>query len=101
MITKGVNMNYLEIAGEKYGSDDLVSYAATKLSEIGVNSFQSIQINTENNHIAICFDTEEDALIACAIAGFQSRINSNVFQSDDATDFLISLQCTASQAGFC
>ena len=101
MITKGENMNYLEISGEKYGSDDLASYAATKLSEIGVSSFQTIQVSAQNNQIAISFDEEEDALIACAIAGDQARTHSNIFQSNDASGFLLSLFNIANQPGFC
>ena len=101
MITKGENMNYLEISGEKYGSDDLASYAATKLSEIGVSSFQSIQVNTQKNQIAICFDDEEDALVACVIAGSPNRTRSKIFQSSDATAFLLSLYNIADQPGFC
>jgi hypothetical protein len=101
MITIGANMNFLEIAGDKYGSDDLASYAATKLSEIGVSSFQSIQVNAQKNQIAICFDDEEDALIASAIGGAQAHTHNNIFQSNDASSFLISLYNTSNQPGFC
>lgn len=101
MTMKGVNMHYLEISGEKYGSDDLASFAATKLSEIGVSSFQTIQVNAKRNHIAICFDVEEDVRIAAAIGGYPSRIHSNIFQSADASGFLLSLLCTANQPGIC
>ncbi len=101
MITKGVSMNYLEIAGEKYGSDEITSYIATRLVEIGVNSFQSIQVNVQKNHIAIAFDDEQDVQIAMAISGSDSKSMSNVFQSKDAVSFLLSLVSPANQLGSC
>ena len=101
MITKGVNMNYLEIAGEKYGSDELTSHIANRLAEIGVNSFQSIQVNAGNNHLAIAFDDKQDINIANAIAGSDSQSRSNAFQSKNVVSFLLSLVNTSNQPGFC
>ena len=94
-------MNYLEIAGEKYGSDELTSHIAARLAEIGVNSFQSIQVNAANNHLAIAFDDEEDVQIAMAISGSDSKSRSNVFESRNAVAFLLSLVNTSNQLGFC
>ena len=101
MIAKGVNMNYLEIAGEKYGSDEITSHIANRLAEIGVNSFQSIQVNTHSNHIEIAFDDEQDVNIANAIAGTDSQSRSNIFKSKNAIAFLVSLTDTSNQPGFC
>ena len=94
-------MNYLEIAGEKYGSDELTSHIAARLAEIGVNSFQSIQVNAANNHLAIAFDDKQDVNIANAIAGTDSQSRSNIFQSGNAVSFLLSLVNTSNQPGFC
>jgi len=94
-------MNYLEISGEKYGSDELNGIIAARLSEIGVNSFQSIQVNTQSNHLEIAFDDKEDVAIANAIAGPDSRSISNIFQSRNAIKFLLSLTNTSNQAGLC
>ncbi len=101
MITKGVNMNYLEIAGEKYGSDEITSHIAARLAEIGVNSFQSIQVNAHCNHLSIAFDDEQDVQIAMAISGSDSQSISNVFESKNAVSFLLSLVNTSNQPGFC
>jgi len=94
-------MNYLEISGEKYGSDELNGIIAARLSEIGVNSFQSIQVNTQSNHLEIAFDDKEDVAIANAIAGPDSRSISNIFQCKNAIAFLLSLTDTSNQPGFC
>ena len=94
-------MNYIEIAGEKYGSDELTSHIAARLAEIGVNSFQSIQVSAANNHLAIAFDDEDDVEIARAIAGADSRSKSNIFESRNAVAFLLSLLNTSNQLGFC
>ena len=94
-------MNYLEIAGDKYSSDELTDIAAARLAEIGVNSFQSIQFNTQNNHLAIAFDDKQDVNIANAIAGTVSQSRSNIFKSKNAIAFLVSLTDTSNQPGFC
>jgi len=94
-------MNYLEIAGDKYSSDELTDIAAARLAEIGVNSFQSIQFNTQNNHLAIAFDDKQDVNIANAIAGTDSQSRSNIFKSGNAVSFLLSLVNTSNQPGFC
>ncbi len=101
MITKGENMNYLEIAGEKYGSDELTSHIANRLAEIGVNSFRSIQVDAQSNHLSIAFDDEQDVRIALAISGSDSQCRSNVFESKNAVSFLLSLVNTSNQPGFC
>lgn len=94
-------MNYLELSGEKYGSDELTSIVAARLAEIGINSFQSIQFNTQNNHLAIAFDDKQDVNIANAIAGTDAQSRSNIFQSENAIAFLLSLTDTSNQPGFC
>jgi hypothetical protein len=101
MITKGAYMNYLEIAGDKYSSDELTDIAAARLCEIGVNSFQSIQVNTLDNILAIAFDNEQDVQVAKAIAGSESNSKGNVFQSLNAAAFILDLYTTSNQPGFC
>ena len=94
-------MDYLEIAGEKYGSDEIIGHIANRLAEIGVHSFQSIQVNAQTNHISIAFDDKQDVQIANAISGSDSHSMNNVFQSKDAVSFLLSLFSTSNQPGFC
>ncbi len=94
-------MNYLEIAGDKYSSDELTDILAARLCEIGVNSFQSIQVKTQNNHIAIAFGDAQDSQIAKAIAGSECKLKGNIFQSKNAIAFLLSLTDTSNQPGFC
>ena len=94
-------MNFLEISGEKYGSDELTAIVAARLAEIGVNSFQSIQVNTLDNILAIAFDNEQDVQVAKAIAGSESNSKGNVFQSLNAAAFILDLYTTSNQPGFC
>ena len=94
-------MKYLEIGGEKYGSDELNGIIAGRLSEIGVKSFQSIQVNAQSNHLEIAFDDKKDVDIVKAIAGPNSRSISNIFQSRNAIEFLLYLVNTSHQPGIC
>jgi hypothetical protein len=101
MITKGANMNFLEISGEKYGSDELTAIVAARLAEIGVNSFQSIQVNAQRNHLSIAFDDKQDIEIAKAISGSESHSLNNVFETRNAVSFLLFLVNTSHQPGIC
>lgn len=91
-------MNYLEINGERFGSNDLIGFLTNKLTEIGVNNFQSININTASNQIDIQFGDIIDANIARAIAG-SPQSNKHQFQTKDARHFLLALFETTVQAG--
>jgi hypothetical protein len=100
MITKGVKMNYLEINGERFGSNDLIDFVTTRLTELGVNSFQAIHIDAKKNHINIQFDETADANIASAIAGLPQQNNNKQFETKDARHFMLALFETSVQAGF-
>ena len=93
-------MNFLEISGEKYGSNDLISFTATQLTEIGVSSFQSIQVDTRQNQIDILFEDMDYTKIVHAINGTPQTVNTNEFKSNDARQFLLALFETSNQAAY-
>ncbi len=93
-------MTYLEISGEQYGSNELISFAAAQLSEIGVNSFQAIQVDAGQNKIDIQFDDLNDSIIVHAINGANHRFNTLKFTSNNARQFLLALFETSNQAAF-
>ena len=94
-------MNYLEINGEMFGSNDLICFVSTKLTEIGIHSFRSIHIDVQNNLIDIHFDDRVDADITKALAGLPQQNNNNHFQSRDAKLFMLTLHETSAQEGYC
>ena len=93
-------MNFLEISGEKYGSNDLISFTATQLTEIGVSSFQSILVDTRQNQIDILFEDMDDTKIVHAINGTPQPVNAKEFKSNDARQFLLALFETSNQAAY-
>ena len=93
-------MTYLEISGEQYGSNELISFAAAQLSEIGVNSFQAIQVDAGQNKIDIQFDDLNDSIIVHAINGTDHRFTNHKITSNNARQFLLALFETSNQAAF-
>jgi len=94
-------MNYLEIAGSKYSGVELADITADRLYEIGVKSFQSIEVSVRKNHLSIAFDNEQDVEIVKAISGSESQSLNNIFETRNADLFLLSLVNTSHQPGFC
>ncbi len=90
----------LEISGEQYGSNDLIGFVATQLSELGVNSFQAIQVDAGQNKIDIQFDDLNDSKIVHAINGTHQRFNTHTFTSNNARQFLLELYETSNQAAY-
>lgn len=84
-------MHYLQIADDQYGSDELSKIVSMGLSALGVDSYQTINIDTKKNRISIGFTSQEDANVARAIAGFIKRPKTKTFKSRDARGFLLEL----------
>ncbi len=84
-------MHFLEIAGEKYGNDDLSRITANGLAGLGIESFQTIEIDTRKSSIAISFDEVEDTAIVQAIAGVSQQNSGKEFSSDNVSQFILEL----------
>ena len=84
-------MHFLEIAGEKYGGDELSSLTANGLAGLGLDSFHSIDVDTRTNSIAIIFDKEEDSSTVGAITGSNKTINGKLFHSNNVSQFILEL----------
>jgi hypothetical protein len=87
----GKIMHFLEIAGEKYGNDDLSRITANGLAGLGIESFQTIEIDTRKSSIAISFDEVEDTAIVQAIAGVSQQNSGKEFSSDNVSQFILEL----------
>lgn len=84
-------MHYLEISGEKYDSDELRMFVSNSLSEIGIRGFQSIDIDTQANSIAIIFDVEEDSSTVRAITRSKQSTKGKLFHSNNVSQFILEL----------
>jgi hypothetical protein len=89
-------MHYLQIADDKYGSDDLSSLVSSGLSLLGLDSYRTIRVSTKNNRISIGFKTLEDANITRIIAGIPSHPRNKTFRSRDVSQFVLDLYYVAS-----
>ncbi|MBT5268415.1 MAG: hypothetical protein HOL70_03110 [Candidatus Marinimicrobia bacterium] len=88
-------MHFIEISGTKYGGGELSDMTANNLISLGIESFQSINIDPKNNTIHIGFENVEDANVAHAIAGIKPRLKSKTFCCQDARQFLLELYSVA------
>ncbi len=88
-------MHFIDISGTKYGDDELSSITARNFVALGMDSFQSIDINTKNNSIRVGFENIEDANSAYAIAGQEPQSTSKIFHSWDAKQFILQLSTVA------
>jgi len=84
-------MRFLEIGGEHFGTAKLAQLTADGLNGLGLNSFQSIDINIQTNQVFIGFTKLEDATCARAIAGTHERSKSKRFQSNNIQMFILNL----------
>jgi len=84
-------MHYLQIADDKYGSDELSKLVSSGLSLLGLDSYQTIRVSTRNNRISIGFKTLEDANITRTIAGIPPHPRSKIFRSRDVSQFVLDL----------
>ncbi len=91
-------MHYLQIADDKYGSDELSKLVSSGLSLLGLDSYQTITVSTKNNRISIGFKTLEDANITRTIAGIQPHPRSKTFRSRDVSQFVLDLYSVATSS---
>jgi hypothetical protein len=92
---KGLHMHYLQIADDKYGSDELARLISSGLSLLGLDSYQTIKVNTKNNRISIGFKTLEDANTTRTIAGIPLHHRNKTFRSRDVSQFVLDLYSVA------
>ena len=84
-------MHYLQIADDKYGSDELAGLVSSGLSLLGLDSYQTIRVSTKKNRISIGFKTLEDANTTRTIAGVPPHPRNKTFRSRDVSQFVLAL----------
>ena len=88
-------MHYLQIAEDKYGSDELSNLVSSGLSLLGLDSYRTIRVSTRNNRISIGFKTLEDANTTRTIAGMPTHPRNKTFRSRDVNQFVLNLYSVA------
>jgi len=67
-------MDYLNFGNQKMACDEAAEFIANSLAIIGLERFQSIQIDTEKNSVTIHFENTQDAQVTRVICGYYSLI---------------------------
>ena len=88
-------MHYLQIADDKYCSDELAGLVSSGLSLLGLDSYRTIRVSTKNNRISIGFKTLEDANTTRTIAGISPHPRNKTFKSRDVSQFVLDLYSVA------
>ena len=88
-------MHYLQIAEDKYGSDELAGLVSNGLSLLGLDSYRTIRVSTRKNRISIGFKSLEDANTTRTIAGLPPHPRNKTFRSRDVNQFVLNLYCVA------
>ncbi len=88
-------MHYLQIADDKYCSDELAGLVSSGLSLLGLDSYRTIRVSTKNNRISIGFKTLEDANITRTIAGIPPHPRDKTFRSRDVSQLVLDLYSVA------
>ena len=89
---KGIEiMRFLNIAGDHYGRSQLAQLTADGLSNLGLNSFQHININLKTDQVSIVFESLEDATCVRAIAGANQQSKSKEFHGNNIGQFILNL----------
>ncbi|MBT3630265.1 MAG: hypothetical protein HN525_02920 [Candidatus Marinimicrobia bacterium] len=88
-------MHYLQIADDKYGSDELAGLVSNGLSLLGLDSYRTIRVSTKKNRISIGFKALEDANTTRTIAGLPPHPRNKTFRSRDVNQFVLNLYCVA------
>ena len=88
-------MHYLQIADDKYCSDELAGLVSSGLSLLGLDSYRTIRVSTKNNRISIGFKTLEDANTTRTIAGVPPHPRNKTFRSRDVSRFVLDLYSVA------
>ncbi|MBT6227816.1 MAG: hypothetical protein HOI47_14315 [Candidatus Scalindua sp.] len=84
-------MHYLQIAEDKYGSDELAGLVSNGLSLLGLDSYRTIRVSTRKNRISIGFKALEDANTTRTIAGIPLHPRNKTFRSRDVSQFVLDL----------
>ena len=88
-------MHYLQIAEDKYCSDELAGLVSIGLSLLGLDSYRTIRVSTKKNRISIGFKALEDANTTRTIAGLPPHPRNKTFRSRDVNQFVLNLYCVA------
>ena len=88
-------MHYLQIAEDKYGSDELAGLVSNGLSLLGLDSYRTIRVSTRKNRISIGFKSLEDANTTRTIAGIPLHPRNKTFRSRDVSRFVLDLYSVA------
>ena len=88
-------MHDLQIADDKYCSDELAGLVSSGLSLLGLDSYRTIRVSTRNNRISIGFKTLEEANITRTIAGIPPHPRNKTFRSRDVSRFVLDLYSVA------
>ena len=88
-------MHYLQIAEDKYCSDELAGLVSSGLSLLGLDSYRTIRVSTKNNRISIGFKSLEDANTTRTIAGLPPHPRNKTFRSRDVSQFVMDLYSVA------
>ena len=88
-------MHYLQIAEDKYGSDELAGLVSNGLSLLGLDSYRTIRVSTRKNRISIGFKALEDANTTRTIAGIPLHPRNKTFRSRDVSQFVLDLYSVA------
>ena len=88
-------MHYLQIADDRYCSDELAGLVSSGLSLLGLDSYKTIRVNTRSNRISIGFKSLEDANTTRTIAGISPHPRSKTFRSRDVSQFVLDLYSVA------
>jgi len=84
-------MRFLNIAGDYYGRSQLAQLTADGLSNLGLSSFQHININIKTDQVSIVFESLEDATCVRAIAGSNQPSRSKEFHGNNIGQFILNL----------
>ena len=88
-------MHYLQIAEDKYCSDELAGLVSSGLSLLGLDSYRTIRVSTKKNRISIGFKALEDANTTRTIAGVPPHPRNKTFRSRDVSQFVLDLYSVA------
>ncbi|PIZ65741.1 MAG: hypothetical protein COY19_07625 [Candidatus Marinimicrobia bacterium CG_4_10_14_0_2_um_filter_48_9] len=96
-------MDYLNFGNQKMACDEAAEFIANSLAIIGLERFQSIQIDTKKDSITIHFDNQEDAQVTSIICGESDSkvLTSKKFQTTNVQAVMAALVNCALQSASC
>jgi len=93
-------MNYLNFGEGKVASDDVADFIAAHLDAIGLDSYNTIHVDTPKNKVTISFDAIQDAQITNIISGGSGSCitRSRKFQTNNIQELMVALLACFHQA---